>query len=77
MMCLLSCKTTTVIEKTIYKYPEIDWPEFPELGEYEKTKNGKIAVDEDYIRKLLVFRTIYFDEKDKYEEKKQVMGETK
>ena len=75
MMLCISCKTTTVIEKTIYKCPDISWPEFPEVGEYEKTNNGKIAVDEDYFRKLLVFRTFYFDEKDKYEEKKQLIEE--
>lgn len=71
MMFLLSCKTTTVIEKTIYKCPEINWPEFPELGEYEKTGNGKIIIDEDYFRRLLVFRTLYFDEIEKYEEKRK------
>lgn len=75
MMLCISCKTTTVIEKTIYKYPDINWPEFPEVGEYEKTNNGKIAVDEDYFRRLLVFRTFYFDERDKYEEKKQLIEE--
>lgn len=60
-----------VVEKTIYKVPEISWPEFPELGEYEKTGNGKIATDEDYFRKLLTFRTLYFDEIEKYEEKRK------
>ena len=74
MLCI-SCKTTTVIEKIIYKCPEINWPEFPEVGEYEKTNNGKIAVDEDYFKRLLVFRTFYFDERDKYEEKKQLIEE--
>jgi len=75
MMLCISCKTTTVIEKTIYKCPDINWPEFPEVDEYEKTNNGKIAVDEDYFRRLLVFRTFYFDERDKYEEKKQLIEE--
>ena len=75
MMLCISCKTTTVIEKTTYKCLDINWPEFPEVGEYEKTNNGKIAVDEDYFRRLLVFRTFYFDERDKYEEKKQLIEE--
>lgn len=75
MMLCISCKTTTVIEKTIYKCPDISWPEFPEVGEYEKTNNGKIAVDENYFRRLIVFRTFYFDERDKYEEKKQLIEE--
>lgn len=71
MMCLLSCRTTTVVEKTIYKVPKISWPEFPELGEYEKFQNGKITTDEDYFKKLLTFRTLYFDEIEKYEEKRK------
>lgn len=75
MMCLLSCRTTTVVEKTIYKIPKISWPEFPELDEYEKTGNGKIAIDENYFRRLLVFKTFYFDERDKYEEKKKLIEE--
>lgn len=60
-----------VVEKTIYKVPKISWPEFPELGECEKIGNGKIATDEDYFRRLLVFRTFYFDEIEKYEEKRK------
>lgn len=52
--------------------PEVDWPEFPELGEYE-TKDGMVTTDEDYFRKLLIFRTMYLDEKSKYEEKKKLL----
>lgn len=60
-----------VVEKTIYKVPKISWPEFPELGEYEKLQNGKITTGEDYFKKLLIFRTLYFDEIEKYEEKRK------
>lgn len=60
-----------VVEKTIYKVPKITWPEFPELGEYEKLQNGKITTDEHYFKKLLTFRTLYFDEIEKYEEKRK------
>lgn len=60
-----------VVEKTIYRIPKISWPEFPELGEYEKLQNGKITTDEDYFKKLLTFRTLYFDEIEKYEEKRK------
>ena len=52
--------------------PEVDWPEFPELGEYE-IKDGKVATDEDYFRKLLIFRAMYLDEQSKYEEKKKLL----
>ena len=76
MMLCISCKTTTVIEKTIYKCSDINWPEFPEVDEYEKTNNGRIAVDEDYFRKLLIFREIYKSERDKYNEKKMKLEET-
>ena len=73
MMFCNSCKTTTV-EKTVYYIPEVDWPEFPELGEYE-TKDGKVTTDEDYFRKLLIFRTMYLDEQFKYEEKRKLLEE--
>lgn len=67
-MFFISCKTTKeiVIE---YQIPEIDWPEFPNLPEYEKY-NGKVTTDEEYFRKLLIFRELYKNERDKYNEKK-------
>lgn len=54
--------------------PEINWADFPELGEYE-TKDGKVTTDEEYFRKLLIFRTLYLSEKDKYEEKRKLLEE--
>lgn len=69
MTCFMSCKTV-IIERSYV--PDITFPEFPNLGEYEKTKDGKIIISEDYIKKLYVFRTFYFDEKNKYEEKKKI-----
>lgn len=70
MMFLNSCNTTKVIEKPVYFVPEIDFPVFPELGEYEKLENGKISTDEDFFRKLLTFRTVYNDAVEKYNESK-------
>ena len=64
-MCFISCRTTKVIE--IVYVPEINPPEFPELGDYER-KDGKVIADEDYFRELLIFRTKYFDMIAKYEE---------
>lgn len=64
----MSCKTT---EKIIYCVPEINFPEFPELREYEKVGENKIATDEDYFRRLLIFRTLYINEISKYNEKKR------
>ena len=76
-MFLMSCKTTEV-EKYVYYVPEVSWPEFPELPECEKIENKKIATDEEYFRKLLMFRTLYFDEIEKYNEKKmKIEGENK
>ena len=74
MMLFLSCKTT-VVEKTVYYIPGVDWPELPELGDCETLKDGRIATDEDYFRKLLVFKTLYLDEKEKYEEKRKLLEE--
>ena len=57
--------------------PEIDWPEFPELEEYEKIEDRRIVTDESYFRKLLTFRTLYFDALDKYNDKLNLIGEKK
>ena len=70
MMFLVSCKTTKVIEKEVYYIPEIDFPEFPKLGDYEKTSDGKIIVHENYFRQLLIFRTQYKEMISEYLEKK-------
>ena len=75
-MYFSSCNTTKVIEKTIIYIPEIDWPEFPELGEYE-ARDGKVTTDENYFRKLLMFREMYFNEQNKYNEKKMKLEENK
>ena len=68
MMSLLSCKTTKV--ETRYVMPEIDWPEFPKLPDYE-AKNGKVTTDEEFFRRLLVFKELYKNERNKYNEKKE------
>ena len=65
-----------MVEKTIIYIPEIDWPEFPELDEYEAS-DGKVTTDEDYFRRLLVFREMYFNEQNKYKEKKEKLEENK
>lgn len=69
-----SCKTTKVEIQYVEVMPDIDWPEFPKLPDYE-LKNGKVTTDEDYFRKLLVFREIYKSERDKYNEKKRKLEE--
>lgn len=71
MTLCISCKTVKEIEVKYY-VPEIDWPEFPKAPEYEKI-NGKIAVEENYFRQLLVFRELYKNEIKKYEEKKEML----
>ena len=72
MTCLLSCKTTKV--EIQYVVPDINWPEFPKIPDYE-VKNGKVTTDEEYFRKLLIFREIYKSERDKYNEKKMKLEE--
>lgn len=72
MLCI-SCKSTKeiVIE---YRIPEINWPDFPKVGDYEK-KDGKIIIDEDYFRQLLIFKEEYKTERNKYNEKKAKLEE--
>lgn len=74
LVCLLvtfftSCKTTERT-KTVYYVPEINSPAFPELGEYEILPDGRVATDERFFRELLIFRTLYLEEIEKYNEKK-------
>lgn len=69
---LVSCKTTKVIEKEVYYIPEIGFPEFPKLGDYEKTSDGKIIVDENYFRQLLIFRESYKLMISEYNDKKEL-----
>jgi len=76
MMCLVSCKTTKEIEIRYY-VPEIDWPEFPKLPEYEIKVDGILVKDENYFRRLLTFKELYKSERDKYNEKKEKLEENK
>lgn len=55
--------------------PDIEWPEFPKMPDYE-VKNGKVTTDEEYFRRLLVFREMYKTERNKYNEKKAKLEET-
>lgn len=68
-MFFASCRTT----RTVYKVIDIDFPEFPMLGDYEVLEGNRVATDEEYFRKLLIFRTLYIDEQEKYNEKKKLI----
>ena len=74
MMFLVSCKTTKEIQIKYY-IPEIDFPEFPKLPDYEKTKNGILVKDENYFRRLLTFKESYKSEINKYNEIKTKLEE--
>ena len=75
MMFLVSCKTTKNIQIKYY-VPEIDFPEFPKLPDYEVTENGILVKDENYFRELLTFKESYKSEIDKYNEKKMKLEES-
>jgi len=53
-MPLLNCQSTTDVKKEMY-IPEIIFPEFPVLEEYER-KDGKITVPEEYILQLAEYK---------------------
>jgi len=74
MMFLVSCKTTKEIQIKYY-VPEIDFPEFPKLPDYEIIENGILIKDENYFRRLLIFKELYISEIDKYNEKKMKLEE--
>jgi len=73
-MFLSSCRSNNVIEKTIVYIPEVDWPELPKLPDYEITENGILVKDENYFRQMLIFKTEYQTEIDKYNEKLEKIG---
>lgn len=62
-MLLMSCQTTKTeyIEKPFI--PEITFPVFPVLTEYER-KDGKVIVSEDWIVRLAEYK-IYIEETKK------------
>lgn len=78
MIFFPSCNTTKVVEKNIYYVPEINFPEFPKLPDYEIKEDGVLIKDESYFSKLLIFRTLYVSEMTKYmATKKLYEGENK
>lgn len=70
-----SCVTKKV--ETLVYTPEIDFPEFPLMDGYEILEDGRVAVDANYFRKLLIFKTQYEDLILEYEEKKNMKEGTK
>ena len=74
MTFLSSCNSNKVIEKTIIYIPEVDWPELPKLPDYEITENGILVKDENYFRQMLIFKTEYQTERDKYNERLEKIG---
>lgn len=74
MMFLVSCKTTKEIQIKYY-VPEIDFPEFPKLPDYEITEKGILVKDENYFRQLLIFKESYKSEINKYNEIKMKLEE--
>lgn len=73
MISFISCKTT---EKIIYvpevKVIDIDFPDFPKLGDYEITADGKVTTNEDFFRQLLIFKLHYKETINLYNEKKEL-----
>lgn len=74
IMPLISCATTKTVEiETVY-VPELVFPIFPELKEYEKLNNG-VLVSNEYILELSKYKILinetektYNDIKSLYEE---------
>lgn len=75
MMFFTSCKTVKVVEKDVYVVPNLDFPEFPALEHYEKLEGGKVATDENFFRRLLIFKTSYSELIMEYNEKKNKLEE--
>lgn len=70
MTFFMSCKTTE-ITKIEYKVPEIEFPDFPKLEDYEITPDDKVITDSGFFRKLLTFRTLYYECVNDYNSEKE------
>lgn len=68
MLCI-SCKTTKVEIRYKYYVPELNPPEFPKVGDFE-INSGKVSIEENFFRRLLVFKEEYKNMILKYNEKK-------
>lgn len=73
ILCV-SCRTTVeYIEKPVYYVPELNFPEFPVVSDYDISEDGeKVTVESDYFRKILIFRTQYRSLRDRYNEIKDL-----
>lgn len=74
IMPLMSCVTTKTIEK-IY-VPELVFPTFPELKEYEKTNNG-VIVSNDWIIRLAEYKILINETEKNYNDIKSLYKEDK
>ena len=68
----MNYRTTKEIECSIL---EIDFPEFPTLPDYEVAEDGILVKDENYFRRLLIFKELYKSEVNKYNEMKMKLEE--
>lgn len=71
MMFLLSCSTTKEI-KTVYYVPDLYFPDFPKLPDYEINDKDEVTVDGEFFRQLLIFKTQYKSTKNEYEKIKKI-----
>lgn len=72
-MPLLNCQSTNDVKKEIY-IPEINFPKFPVLEEYEQ-KDGKIIVPEEYILQLAEYKIRIEETEQNYNEIKKNIKE--
>lgn len=72
----ISCRTRVeYIDKPVYYVPDVVFPEFPLVGDYEIGEEGrKVTVDSGYFRSLLIFRTEYISALDEYFELKKLFS---
>ena len=73
ILCV-SCRTTVeYIEKPVYYVPELDFPDFPVVSDYDISDDGeRVTVEADYFRKILMFRANYRSVRDEYKEIKDL-----
>lgn len=74
LMLFISCRSVEpkIIYKTAFIVPDLDFPEFPVLGECEELDEGVLVKDKNFFIDLLIYKIKIKDVEELYKEKKKL-----
>lgn len=71
---MTGCVSERRTAETVWRVPDLYFPEFPVLSGGEDLGDGTVRAPESYFRELLVFRTLYDALSDSWEDYKELYG---